>query len=49
MYSPDEQGEYVPEVGMQNFSVQGLIDTLAMLDPEVMEVLQPEEEYVLLL
>ena len=33
MYSPDEQGEYAPKVGMQNFSVQGLMDALATLDP----------------
>ena len=49
MYSPDEQGEYVPKMGMQNFSVQGLTDALATLDPEVTEVPQPEEEYALLL
>ena len=39
----------LPKAGMQNFSVQGLMDALAMLDPEVTEVPQPEEEYVLLL
>ena len=49
MYSPDEQGEYMPEAGMQNFSVQGLMEALTTLDPEVTEVLQPEEEYALLL
>ena len=49
MYSPDEQGEYVPEVGTQNFLVQGLMDALATLDPEVTEVPQLVEEYELLL
>ena len=49
MYSPNEQGEYVPEAGMQNFSVQGLMDALVTLDPEVTEVPQPAEEYALLL
>ena len=38
MYSPDDQGEYVPEVGMLSFSVQGLSDALTALDTEVMEV-----------
>ena len=49
MYSPDDQGEYAPEVGMQNFSVQGLSDVLASLDPKVTEVQPPAEEYTLLL
>ena len=35
MYSPDDQGEYVAELGMQNFSVQGLSDTLMSLESEV--------------
>ena len=26
MYSPDDQGEYVPELGVPSFSVQGLLD-----------------------
>ena len=39
----------MPEVGVKNFSVQGLTDALTMLDPEVTEVPQPEEEYALLL
>ena len=34
MYSPDDQGEYVPEVGTQNFSIQGLSDALMSLDSE---------------
>ena len=37
-YLADEQGEYVPEVGAQNFSVQGLSDVLVSLNPEVTEV-----------
>ena len=49
MYSPNEQGEYVPKAGAQNFSVQGLMVVLATLDPEVTEVPQPAEEYALLL
>ena len=49
MYSPDEQGEYAPELGVQNFSVQGLTDVLATLDSEVTEVSQLAEEYALLL
>ena len=42
------QGEYTPEVGMQNFSVQGLSDTLAFLDSKVTVVQPLAEEYVLL-
>ena len=38
MYSPDDQGEYVPKVGTSSFSVQGLSDALTALDTEVMEV-----------
>ena len=49
MYSPDNQGEYVPEVGVQNFSVQGLPDTLTSLESEVTVVQLPAEEYALLL
>ena len=50
MYLPDDQGEYVlPEVGMQNFSVQGLSDVLTSLDSEVTVVQPPAEEYALLL
>ena len=50
MYSPDDQGEYVPpKVGMQNFSVQGLSDTLMSLDSEVTVVQPSVEEYALLL
>ena len=28
MYSPDDQGEYVPKVGAPSFSIQGLSDAL---------------------
>ena len=48
MYSPDEQEEYVPEVGMQNFSIQGLSDVLTSLESEV-TVVQSPAEYALLL
>ena len=34
MYSPDYQGEYVPELGVQNFSIQELSDTLTSLESE---------------
>ena len=44
MYSPDEQGEYTPQPGMQNFSVQGMTDALTTLDPEVIKVPMPVEE-----
>ena len=49
MYLPDDQGEYAPEAGAQNFSVQGFSDALASLDPEVTEVQPLAEEYALLL
>ena len=39
--SPDEQGEYVPEMGMQNFSIQGLSDALMSLESEVTMVQPP--------
>ena len=35
MYSPDNQGGYVPEFGVQNFSIQGLSDALMSLESEV--------------
>ena len=35
MYSPDDQGEYVPKSDMQNFSVQGLSDALMSLESGV--------------
>ena len=45
MYSPDDQGEYVPESGMQNFSIQGLSDALTSLESEV-TVVQPPSQRV---
>ena len=32
MYSPDDQGEYTPEVGVLSFPIQGLSDVLAALE-----------------
>ena len=32
MYSPDNQGGYVPKSGVQNFSTQGLSDVLMSLE-----------------
>ena len=49
MYLPDNQGEYVPESGMQNFSIQGLLDALTSLESETTMVQPPAEEYALLL
>ena len=49
MYLPDDQGGYVPELGMQNFSVQGFLDVLMSLKSEVTMVQRPAEEYALLL
>ena len=49
MYSPDDQGGYVPELGTQNFSVQGLSDVLMSLESEVTVVEPLAEEYALLL
>ena len=49
MYSPDDQGEYVPEVGMQSFSIQSLLDALTSLDFKLTVVQPPAEEYTLLL
>ena len=49
MYSPDDQGEYVPEAGTQNFSVQDLSDALTSLESEVTVVQPPAKEYTLLL
>ena len=49
MYSPDNQGEYVREVGMQNFSIHGLSDVLTSLESEVTVVQPPAKEYALLL
>ena len=49
MYLPDDQGEYVSESGVQNFSIQGLSDALTSLESEVTMVQPPAKEYVLLL
>ena len=49
MYSPDEQEEYMPEVGAQNFSIQGLSDALTSLESDVTVVQPPAKEYALLL
>ena len=49
MYLPDDQGGYVPESGMQNFSVQGLSDALMSLESEVTVVQPLAGEYTLLL
>ena len=46
MYSPDNQGEYVPKVGVLSFSVQGLSDALTALET-VTEVPPPPEEFAL--
>ena len=43
MYSPDDQGEYVPESDTHNFSVQGLSDALMALESEVTVVQPPSE------
>ena len=42
MYLPDDQGKYVPEVGVPSFSVQGLSDALTALET-VKEVKSPSE------
>ena len=44
MYSPDDQGEYAPEVGASHFMVQGLVDALTEV-PDVQ--LLPSVEFVL--
>ena len=49
MYSPDDQGEYVPKGEVQNLSVQGLLDALASLGSEVTVVQSLAEEHTLLL
>ena len=49
MYSPDNQGGFVPKTGMQNFSIQGFSDVLTSLESEVTVVQPPAEEYALLL
>ena len=49
MYSPDNQGEYMPIQNAQNFSIQGLSDALMSLESELTVVQPPVEEYTLLL
>ena len=49
MYSPDEQGEYVPEEDAPYFYVQGLTDTLTEFGQEVTEVQPAVREYAMLL
>ena len=49
MHSPDNQGEYMPKSGVQNFSIQGLSDVLTCLESEVTVVQPPVKEYTLLL
>ena len=46
MYSPDDQGEYMPEASTLSFSVQGLSDALMALET-VTEVQPPSEEFAL--
>ena len=47
MYSPDEQGEYMPLDGALRFSVQGLSDALADVGKGIIE--PPVEEYAMML
>ena len=46
MYSPDNQGEYMPEVGTPSFSIQELSDALRALE-SVTEVQAQSEEFSL--
>ena len=47
MYSPDEQGEYMPLNGAPRFSMQGLSDALADVGEGITE--PPAEEYAMML
>ena len=47
MYSPNEQGEYIPADGAHAFTVQGLTDALSGLESEDTVVEPPEEELIL--
>ena len=47
MYSPDEQGEYMPLDGALRFSMQGLSDALADVGKGITE--PPVEEYAMML
>ena len=49
MYSPDEQGEYIPKEGVPCFSVQGLTDTLTEIGQKVTKVQPSLREYAMLL
>ena len=49
MYLPDDQGEYMPEVGMPSFFVQRLSDALTALDTKVTMVQPLSEEFALLI
>ena len=41
MYSPENQGEYMPKVGMLSFSIQSLSDALTAL--ETVTEVQPHQ------
>ena len=47
MYSPDEQGQYIPLNGALRFSMQGLSNTLADVGEGITE--PPAEEYAMML
>ena len=47
MYSPDEQGEYMPLDGAPRFSMQGLSDALSDVGEGINEI--PTEEYTMML
>ena len=47
MYSPDEQGEYMPLDGAPRFSMQGLSDALVYVREGINE--PPAEEYTMML
>ena len=49
LYSPDDQGEYMPKSGVHNFPVQGLSDALTTLESKVTVVQPPTGEYALIL
>ena len=49
MYLPNDQGEYAPELGVPNFSIQDLLDALMSLESETTVVQPPAAEYALLL
>ena len=47
MYSPKESGEYTPCGDVQNFTVQGLRDTLNEAESTVMEPWSLTEEFII--